>query len=76
MDTGPREGDLYLENNFEPGTPDYYAIQRNNAIYRERHRQRNNYIPDNVGGELPSWLIYALCFKNIGKSLDSILKQF
>jgi hypothetical protein len=41
MDTGPREGDLYFENDFEPGTPDYYAIQRNNAIYRERHRQRN-----------------------------------
>lgn len=71
MDTGPREGDLYFENDFEPGTPDYYATQRNNAIYKERHRQKNN-----DGEGFPSWLIYALCFKNMGKPLDSMLKQF
>lgn len=75
MDTGPREGDLYFENDFEKGTPDWYSIERNNAIYRQRHSRKNKDIPDNVGG-FPSWPIYALLLMNSGKSLDSTLRQF
>lgn len=39
MDTGPREGDIFIENIYPIGSAEWHKVEANNIIYRRREAE-------------------------------------
>lgn len=69
MDTGPRFGDIYIENDFTPGTSDWYRVEANNAKYRENKTGC-------ARGSRLDRLITDLMMMNYGRSVVDMASDF
>ena len=70
MDTGPRFGDIYLENDLPPGTSDWHWVEANNAKYKENQKYRSPDTPENR-------LFSRLCLEHRKcESLGTFLNKF
>lgn len=69
MNTGPRFGDIYLKNEWAPGTSEWYEVEANNAKYRENQNYHSEVTPENM-------LFANACSKYKKESLKDFLNKF
>lgn len=81
MDTGPREGDIFIENTYPTGSIGWYKVEANNIIYKRREAEcqyvnKFGVFPDGTPLSEEAKLIRKLISHYSGCSLNNFLDKF